>query len=661
MSTVDFQYGSVLDDKYQIEHLLGKGGMGAVYRATHLGTKRIVALKVINPEFVRNSEFVERFKREAEAAGRLRHPNIVDVTDFGFATVDAFEVAYLVMEYLDGCTLSAVLEEESVLPLKWTADLIEQVCSAIQAAHNLGIIHRDLKPENIWLEPNRRGGYTVKVLDFGLAKLGGSSIELAGVIDGPQMGEAEMPIGSGSESPTLHQRGNANRFEKALTAEEIERDDSDDHLSEPATLILHQEVVDTTEELRETKQDVHNLTRVGSIMGTPYYMSPEQCRGASIDHRSDIYSIGVLAYRMLAGRLPFSGQINSVLSQHIEAAIPPITSKRYRVPRDVKKLVIAALAKEPSQRPQSATAFSNAFGARIQGPGALLRRSLGLYIEQLPIFLRLSIIAHLPLIVCIALSLLGSRVPASWQGSAAIVVLQFIMILAVPLIVLAYSVLSSLTVPIVIQLHVTPLKEIRLRNIFEGLSSRIAPFLGTSLLYAAVVLIGGIAIGYALSYLSLPGIFGFTLSVLPTLFLIVAFVLFGPVVGMERLSGRFALVRAFMLARRAWKTVLFITLIQLSLPILTGAIFHLYSLQVTMNSVSLNFQMSSDWASIINLLSYIFVNPLLAIISAFLYLKARQAGGETLEQAMATLDADRLPRSRWQSRMVTPQSSRSSH
>jgi hypothetical protein len=216
-------------------------------------------------------------------------------------------------------------------------------------------------------------------------------------------------------------------------------------------------------------------------------------------------------------------------------------------------------------------------------------------------------------------------------------------------------------VPIVIQLHVTPLKEINLRNIFKGLSGRIIPFLGTSLLYAAVVLIGGIAIGYALSYLPLPGIFGFTFSILPTLFLIVAFVLFGPVVGMERLSGRFALGRAFMLARRAWKTVMLITLIQLSLPILTGAIFHLYSLQVTMNSVSLNFQMSSDLASIINLLSYIFVNPLLAIISAFLYLKARQAGGETLEQTMATLNTDRLPRSRWQARMLTPQNSRSSH
>src|ERR1041384_6492528 len=104
--------GEILDEKYLLEHLLGKGGMGAVYLATHLGTERYVALKLISPQFMRNNEFVERFKREARAAGRLRHPNVVDVTDFGFANVKAGKVAYLVMEYLDGCTLGDVLAEE---------------------------------------------------------------------------------------------------------------------------------------------------------------------------------------------------------------------------------------------------------------------------------------------------------------------------------------------------------------------------------------------------------------------------------------------------------------------------------------------------------------------------------------------------------------------
>ena len=164
--------GEVLDEKYRLEHLLGKGGMGAVYLATHLGTERYVALKLISPQFMRNNEFVERFKREARAAGRLRHPNVVDVTDFGFARVKAGQVAYLVMEYLDGCTLGDVLAEEKRLPLEWVADILDQVCSAVHEAHQQGIIHRDLKPDNIWLEPNRLGSYRVKVLDFGIAKVG---------------------------------------------------------------------------------------------------------------------------------------------------------------------------------------------------------------------------------------------------------------------------------------------------------------------------------------------------------------------------------------------------------------------------------------------------------------------------------------------------------
>src|SRR5262252_1316100 len=150
MTPLEKYVGEILDDKYRLERLLGKGGMGAVYLATHLGTDRYVALKLIAPQFMRNEEFVERFKREARAAGRLRHPNVVDVTDFGFSGDGAQRVAYLVMEYLDGCTLSDVLHE----------------------AHQQGIVHRDLKPDNIWLEPNGLGGYRVKVLDFGIAKLG---------------------------------------------------------------------------------------------------------------------------------------------------------------------------------------------------------------------------------------------------------------------------------------------------------------------------------------------------------------------------------------------------------------------------------------------------------------------------------------------------------
>src|SRR5258705_3487227 len=172
MNSVDPYVGQTLDEKYRLERLLGQGGMGAVYLATHLGTERFVALKLSRPKFMRNQEFVERFKREARAAGRLRHPNVVDVTDFGFARAGKDRVAYLVMEYLDGCTLSDVLAEEKRLPLYWVVDILEQVCAAVHEAHQQGIVHRDLKPDNIWLEPNGLGGYRIKVLDFGIAKLG---------------------------------------------------------------------------------------------------------------------------------------------------------------------------------------------------------------------------------------------------------------------------------------------------------------------------------------------------------------------------------------------------------------------------------------------------------------------------------------------------------
>src|SRR5881227_3706162 len=130
MTGLEGYVGQVLDEKYRLERLLGQGGMGAVYLATHLGTERFVALKLIAPDFMRNEEFVERFKLEARAAGRLRHPNVVNVTDFGFANVSEERFAYLVMEYLDGCSLGEVLEEEKHLPLTWVVDIVEQVCSA---------------------------------------------------------------------------------------------------------------------------------------------------------------------------------------------------------------------------------------------------------------------------------------------------------------------------------------------------------------------------------------------------------------------------------------------------------------------------------------------------------------------------------------------------
>ena len=136
----------VIDGKYRVEQQLGRGGMGAVYLATHLGTDRRVALKVIHAALASDPTYLARFRREARACGRLHHPNIVDVTDFDVCQHGDGQLAYLVMEYLDGCTLGDVLDNERVPPVAWTIDILEQVSSAVEVAHREGIPHRDLNP-----------------------------------------------------------------------------------------------------------------------------------------------------------------------------------------------------------------------------------------------------------------------------------------------------------------------------------------------------------------------------------------------------------------------------------------------------------------------------------------------------------------------------------
>jgi len=320
--------GQILDDKYRLEKMLGRGGMGAVYLATHLGTERYVALKLISPQFMRNREFVERFKREARAAGRLRHPNVVDVTDFGFARVKEGQVAYLVMEYLDGCTLGDVLDEEKRLPLEWVADILEQVCSAVHEAHQQGIIHRDLKPDNIWLEPNRLGSYRVKVLDFGIAKVGAAAAAPAAdedatstIIDNVS---AERAAATATSAPATNLetdtllRPAGESVGTLLQNEKLTRPGHPEE--EDGTLLFDEQTHGAGRhgEHVTTAAQGPALTRVGAIMGTPLYMSPEQCGGGYVDTRSDIYSLGVIAYQMLAGEPPFAGNTSTVMRAHRE-------------------------------------------------------------------------------------------------------------------------------------------------------------------------------------------------------------------------------------------------------------------------------------------------------------------------------------------------------
>jgi len=581
----DFFSGERLDDKYLIGRRLGQGGMGAVYKATHLGTTRAVAIKIIHPQLSGNQEFVERFRREAEASGRLRHPNVVDVTDFGFARTRSGQVAYLVMEYLDGCTLAEVLDEERRLPTSWVIDILDQVCSAVDEAHRLGIIHRDLKPENIWLEPNRRGGYTVKVLDFGLAKLG------------DRAEPATAPATAG-----------------AIAAD-------------GATLV--QSSLETIGA---------GLTRVGSMMGTPLYMSPEQCRGESLDARADIYSLGVIAYRMLAGETPFTGDPGEVIRLHCTGEPPPFSDKRARVPKRMAGLVMAALAKSPSARPDSAAGFGTALRASTEGSGSLLRQAVSLYSEHFPAFLKISLLAHVPLIGSIVGLVLLDRPSETVAPAVRAIVgpLVFLTIIAANL--FAYATVSALTAPIVVQLAIAPLREVRLGMALAALRRRWQTFLATTVAVVAMTLAGTV------------------LLVIPGIVSAICHALYAPVAVMEDLGVRATLRRARSLAKRFWSTVAIITALQFTLPVLVwiASVNSSFTLKLgddyRPKEFSFGFQ-TSGRSSLYQLLN-VLVAPLAAIMSAQLYLKTRQAGGEVLRHAIEQFEALEIPRSRWQARMM---------
>lgn len=300
--------------------------MGAVFRATHVGTDRPVALKIIAPHLMNDAGSLERFKREARAAGRLQHPNVVNVTDFGIVDVDQQNVAYLAMEYLEGFTLGELLRRQKKLPMTLTVDIIEQVAIAVDEAHRIGIVHRDLKPENIWLRPDKRGGYQVKVLDFGVASF----------------------------------------REAAVT----EQQPADEQMTAAVTAVA-----------------TPHLTRAGSVVGTPAYMSPEQCSGAGVSPKSDIYSLGIIAYQMMTGEPPFSGSTLELIAKHMAGA-PPAPAN---VPERVAEVVMRALTKSPEERPVSATAFAGALRARSEGPTMVLRRAIALYAMRSDEFLRLTV------------------------------------------------------------------------------------------------------------------------------------------------------------------------------------------------------------------------------------------------------------------------------
>ncbi|HEX5832434.1 MAG TPA: serine/threonine-protein kinase [Pyrinomonadaceae bacterium] len=626
--------GQVLDDKYRLEHLLGQGGMGAVYLATHLGTERYVALKLIAPQFMRNNEFVERFKREARAAGRLRHPNVVDVTDFGFAKVKEGQVAYLVMEYLDGCTLGDVLAEEKRLPLEWVADIMEQVCSAVNEAHQQGIIHRDLKPDNIWLEPNRLGGYRVKVLDFGIAKLGPTTE--APVDEGAAVtiidNISAMRASADLEVKTLMQSANVTR---QLTHQESLAD-------EDGTLLFGETPGGETSAgggnaLTATTVPGAALTRVGAIMGTPLYMSPEQCGGGQVDMRSDIYSLGVIAYQMLAGEPPFSGNTSAVMRAHRHDAPRDLREHEAKIPKRVAGVVMSALAKDPAERPATAFAVASSLRGQSEGIGALYRRAFSLYSEYFPKFLKLSLIAHIPVFVTTILmsAMVITEHFTRTSGKATKIAVGVVMAIVGLTHILAYmvssAVISGVTALIVTQLAAAPLRPVKLRVAFGVLKKRWRPFVRTVIRVTLRIFVGML------------------LLVIPGIVMQIRYSLYAPVVLMEGLAGKAAMKRARELASRSWRTIIIVSILQIVIPMTVSFFVGRIRVGINVPRATLSFQLYQQLVGLAN----IFVVPLISIVPALLYLKMRQLGGESLSTALTQIEEGDDHRSNWQQRMRT--------
>ena len=270
MAQNDSLIGKVLQGTYAVTRVIGTGGMGTVYEASHVRVDRKFAVKVLNCTLDHDEHLTARFKREAMIGSRLGHDHIVPVLDFAYTNDGK---PYLVMELLEGVSLGQLMRKtDGPLPLVHACSVVRQVCRALAAAHDEGVVHRDLKPDNIYLCPRHGGGEQVKVMDFGISKV--------------------------------------------LSSESI-------------------------------------LTGQATVLGTPWYMSPEQAAGKSdeVDHRSDIFSLGVVFYQMLTGTRPFEGDtIPGVLYQVVTYAPPPLDEVRTDLPAGLTSLVNRTLQKRKQDR-----------------------------------------------------------------------------------------------------------------------------------------------------------------------------------------------------------------------------------------------------------------------------------------------------------------------
>lgn len=298
--------GRVIDGKYRIEALLGEGGMGSVFRARRLLIGDDVAVKTLQADWATDAEMLERFRREAQTAARLKHPNVVTIHDFGQTADGQF---YLVMELVEGRNLRELIRGRKPLAADFAARLLEQISSALDEAHRHGIVHRDLKPENIVLA-EAATNWRVKVLDFGIA----------------------------------HWRD--------LTA------------------------------------GAATLTQTGAVLGTPRYMSPEQCLGQEIDGRSDVYTLGVMLFEMLTGVPPFNSPVpGELIAQHLHQPPPSLHALNPGISLAIERVVRQALSKQRESRQPTAGALARQFAAAVRESSPLAEALPSLKPEPSPAIL----------------------------------------------------------------------------------------------------------------------------------------------------------------------------------------------------------------------------------------------------------------------------------
>lgn len=299
---------------YRAVGWIGRGGMGDVFKVEHAGLGSHFAAKLLHEWLAEHPQVVDRVRLEAQALGRLAHPNIVSIT--GFATTPDGR-PYIVMELLRGRAVSTECEARGAMPVFGALFYTRQLLSGLGAAHELGIVHRDIKPNNLFLHEYDHGVRTLKILDFGVAR----------VVEHAQ---------------------------------------------------------------RRAPQPLAYPTERGVLLGTPRYMSPEAISGDLVDHRADLYSVGLVLYQLLAGRDPYHHITSEemLLSAHVlEEALPPSETAQQAIPTGLDSIVLKALAKDPADRFQSAAEFEVALSriAATVEPPAEWVQTTGFDIDAVPL------------------------------------------------------------------------------------------------------------------------------------------------------------------------------------------------------------------------------------------------------------------------------------